>query len=88
MNWQPAFETTEQTIVGVTDDQPIHPERVEQWRQFPSGYPSILVTQTGWVVDGRHRLAAARADDDILWGQIVKHIGKHWVATGNTVRVL
>ena len=88
MNWQPAIDRLNETVTAILDDQERTVERVEAWRRFKQSWPAVLVTQDGWVVDGRHRVVAARLDSRVLWGHIVERSGDDWVATGNIVRVL
>lgn len=88
--WLPDIGGIETYVDGVMDTQDVSAERLQQWREFwmrTLMLPSILVTEGGWVVNGRHRLALARQEEIPLFGLIVKHVGEHWVATGNLCRV-
>lgn len=86
MHWQPAIDRLLVVVVGVLAGHPIHEERLRQWRMIDE-LPPILVTASGWLVDGHHRLIVARERGEQLWGQIVEARGSDWIATGNVVRV-
>ena len=85
-NWFPDYLGVEQSITATTDDQAIHQGRLQDWRDYLLRYgslPSILLTDSGWVVNGRHRLIVARETRTLLTGLIVKSVDGHYVATGN-----
>lgn len=87
MNWQPAIERLNQTVVGRFDSQPLDSERIQFWMDYREPLPPVLVCEDGFIVDGRHRVQAVRNRNEFVWGNTVDRLGEHWVATGNVVRV-
>lgn len=86
MNWEPAIHRLNKVVVGVLSAKVINHDRVRQWRQMDE-LPPILVTESGWLVDGNHRLVVARGRGQQIWAQIVENRAGDWIATGNIVRV-
>lgn len=89
-HWQPDFLNKDKLITAVDAGHPIYPDRINDWKEFYKEYhylPSILLTESGWMVNGHHRLKAAQELNAPLHGLIVEYKHDSWVATGNICRV-
>ena len=85
-HWQQDFLRSESEVVPIPAGHKIYQERLEEWRNYLEKYgslPSILLTESGWMVNGHHRLIVAEEKGIRLHGLIVEHNGKGWTATGN-----
>lgn len=71
------------------DQKDFYKSRVEEWINFyvlNGTFPPGQVTKEGMMVDGHHRLAAARSVGKGLWCVIVKP-DNGWVTTGEVALV-
>lgn len=85
-SWLPDYTQIEHKIKAIPAGHPIFEERLEDWRRYLGKYghlPSVLLTESGWMVNGHHRLTVAREKQVRLTGLIVKIEGENWIATGN-----
>ena len=92
-DWQPDILRLNFAINGVIlpHDTEIFDRRVIEWELYAEkhhDFPSILITSSGYVVNGRHRLLAyrnlaKRVKNVRLYGLIVEHNGTDWITTGN-----
>lgn len=90
IHWGPDFDRLECELFAVPAGHPIYDERVTQWRTYLEEHgelPPVLVMETGWLVNGHHRLLVARECGLSLWGLIVERDGENWVATGSFAKV-
>lgn len=89
-HWQPDFTDEFLAIRALPSDVTIYPERVQDWLCFLDSHselPPVLICANGWVVNGHHRLEAAKIAGVLAWSIIVEFIDGHWVANGNVARV-
>lgn len=92
MNWTPDFTNALRTITAQPAGHPIFPQRVEDWREFlcfTGSLPPVLICESGWLVNGHHRLIVAREMNVPLWGVIVEYRSGQWPrVTGNLANVI
>lgn len=77
-------------LITAKSPKPHSPDIVACWVEFyrrHGQFPPILMTEDGDIVNGNHRVAAARLLGVRLWASIVVHLDGGWMATGCAVMV-